>query len=202
MQVDITKAGKKFGHKWVFKNLDALIEPASICGISGKNGSGKSTLLLMVAGYITPSSGTLHWTLNKRAVSQDKLFKHLTISSPFLELIEDFTMLEMIRFHKKFKAFLNHMSDDDLIRLSGLPASKDKQLSKFSSGMKQRVKLLLAMASKSDLVLLDEPCSNLDADGVQWYHQLLHDFSPNRSIVIASNHKSEEYPGITKFITL
>ena len=202
MLVYITKAGKKFGHKWVFKNLDALIEPANLCSITGKNGSGKSTLLLMVAGYITPSAGTLHWTLNRQTVPQDKLFNHLTISSPYLELIEDFTLLELIRFHKKFKAFLQDMSDDDLIGLSGLSASKDKQIRQFSSGMKQRVKLLLAIVSKSDLLLLDEPCSNLDADGVQWYQQLLHDFSPNRSIVIASNHKDEEYPGATNFITL
>jgi ABC-2 type transport system ATP-binding protein len=202
MQVDITKAGKKFGHKWVFKNLDALIEPENLCSITGKNGSGKSTLLLMVAGYVTPSAGALRWTINKQLVPQDKLFKHLTISSPYLELIEDFTMLEMIRFHKKFKAFLHDMDDDELIRLSGLSASKDKQIRQFSSGMKQRVKLLLAITSKSDLLLLDEPCSNLDADGVQWYQQLLHDYSSNRSIVIASNHKEEEYPGATTCITL
>ena len=202
MHITIHQTGKRFGHKWVFKNLQAVIEPGRLCAITGRNGSGKSTLALMLAGLLSPSRGQISWQLGHSMVHRDRLFKHLSIATPYLSLIDDFSLKEMIRFHQVFKQPIQNMSLNETIAISGLDKHADKLLKYFSSGMKQRVKLLLAMTSNVDLILLDEPCTNLDAEGVSWYHNMLTSLGTNRSIVVASNHKAEEYPGAQNFISL
>lgn len=202
MQVQLINTGKKFNSKWVFKNLNHTIETGSLNAIVGKNGSGKSTLIMTIAGYISPTLGKLQWIIKHGAIDKYKLYKHITIAAPYLELIEEFTFEEMLRFQKKFKPFYKQYDVDDVIRLSLLGANRDKPISQFSSGMKQRLKLLLGMLGQSELLLLDEPCSNLDADGIQWYQELLDRFCKNRTVVVASNNKPEEYPGCTNFIPL
>ncbi len=202
MQVQLINASKKFDNKWVFKDLDMTIESGMSYTIVGKNGSGKSTLMLTIAGYISPSRGKLHWSIKQKPVNHNDLYKHITIASPYLELIEEFTLEEMIRFQNKFKPYHNQLTVEHILRLSLLEANRNKPIRQFSSGMKQRLKLLLGLAGQSNMVLLDEPCSNLDAEGILWYHDLLERFSENRTIIIASNHKPEEYPGSTNFIEL
>lgn len=202
MKIVAGKLGKKFHPRWIFRDVDFTVEPHSRLVITGKNGSGKSTLLQIIAAYITPSAGQITWEKNGKRLAADQLFRHITMASPYIELIEDFTLCEMVRFHGKFKAYQEGLSHEKIIELSGLGASRDKPVRQFSSGMKQRLKLLLALASRSELLLLDEPCSNLDADSVGWYHGLLAEYGSGRSIVIASNHKPEEYPGMHHFVEM
>ena len=196
MKVIASKAGKRFHPKWIFRDVSFMIGSHSRMAITGKNGSGKSTLLQIIAAFITPTSGQITWELNGNNLHPEQIYRHISLASPYIELIEDFTLPEIIRFHGKFKAFHDGLSHEKLIGLSGLGASIQKPIRQYSSGMKQRLKLLLAIASRSDLLLLDEPCSNLDAQSVAWYHDLMDQFASGRTIVIASNNKPEEYPGI------
>ncbi len=202
MQVTLINAGKKYNNKWVFKGLSTSIEKGYRHAITGKNGSGKSTLIMMIAGYISPSKGSLQWSIEEHTLHVNDVYKHVSMASPYLELIEELTLEEMIRFHSKFKPCLQQLTVNDVINLSLLEASREKPVNQFSSGMKQRLKLILSIVSQSKIVLLDEPCSNLDADGILWYQQLLDRFCNNRTVVIASNHKAEEYPGCSRFIRL
>ncbi len=202
MQVKLINAGKKFNSKWVFKNLNFAVETGLMHAITGKNGSGKSTLILMIAAYISPSQGNIQWKYKEKNIHGNELHKHISIASPYLELIEEFTMVEMIQFQKKFKPYKNHLTDDEVVKLSLMEASRHKPIRQFSSGMKQRLKLVLSILGQSELLLLDEPCSNLDAEGVQWYHELLNHYCKDRSVVIASNHRTEEYPGCSHITTL
>lgn len=202
MKIVADNIGKKFHPKWIFKNIGFTINDGQSLVITGKNGSGKSTLLKIIAAYITPTAGKISWWVDGKAIEPDKVYHHLSVVSPYLELIEDLSMHEMISFHGKFKAYREGLSATDLIALSGLEASKDKPIRQFSSGMKQRLKLLLAICSGSEMLLLDEPCSNLDADSIQWYHQLISQASDNRTIIIASNSRPEEYPGYENMMVL
>lgn len=202
MQVVLERAGKKYGSKWIFKNLDLSVDEGSLTGIVGKNGSGKSTLLLILSGYLSPSAGKLQWFINGSPVARDYLFRHTSIAAPYMELPEEFTFMELLRFHKRFKPFAGGLSEEDIIGLSALEDSLSKPVVQFSSGMKQRLRLLLAILSQSELLLLDEPCSNLDIAGIAWYQDLLQSHQSHRSIIIASNHKPEEYPGCTQFVSL
>ena len=202
IQVSINECGKKFRQKWVFKRLNYTFEPGQKYAITGKNGSGKSTLLKMIAAYITPSAGNVKWELNSDAVAPENVFRHLAMAAPYIESIEEFTLPELIRFQKNFKSFQPSLSENDILSVSELADSRNKAIRFFSSGMKQRALLSLAILSSSPLLLLDEPCANLDADARKWYAQLLDKYGSGRTIIIASNHNREEYPGFERIISL
>ncbi len=193
MQVKLTNIGKKFHEKWVFKNLTLDFEPGLHHAILGKNGSGKSTLIKIIAGYLSATTGKVTWLFNKQAMPPEKVFRHVAVASPYLELIQEFNIREAIAFQKKFKPFREGYSEKDLEEISGLSAHLNKPLKHFSSGMRQRVSLLLAIMSSAELVLLDEPCANLDSEATQWYQDLVQEFCTSRSLIIASNHHPAEY---------
>ena len=202
MKVAASHIGKKYHPKWIFKDVGLMIDHHTPLAITGKNGSGKSTLLQIISGYVTPTTGQINWYVNQKEVPPDKLYLRLSMASPYIDPIEEFTLPEIIHFQQAFKPFLPGLAEKQILELSGLKDNASKPIRQFSSGMKQRVKLLLAITSDTDLLLLDEPCSNLDSDGIRWYQQMLHQFATNRSTVVASNNKPEEYPGFKNFIAL
>jgi ABC-type multidrug transport system ATPase subunit len=110
-------------------------------------------------------------------------------------LIEEFTLKEIIDFHIRFKPLATSLKSKDLIDILALNKSADKEIRYFSSGMKQRVKLALAICSDSPILLLDEPTTNLDAQGVKWYQDLVANFTKNntRTVIVASNIEHDYY---------
>lgn len=202
MQVSLTDIGKRFNQKWVFKGLNLQFSSGHQYAITGKNGSGKSTLLLIISAYLNPTRGNAQWLYQGKTIEAEKMYKYLSLASPYLELIEEFTLEETIKFHQKFKPFLQGFDTACLTELSGLAESLHKPIRHFSSGMKQRVKLLLAMASDTPLVLLDEPCANLDNDAVLWYQKLKKDLGSNRTFIICSNHNPQEYPLVDQIYSI
>ena len=196
IQVDISGTGKRFQGKWVFRGIDLQIGPGKRQVIAGKNGSGKSTLLQMIAGFRTPSEGNIAWFLEGRQLHPDFIYRHVAMAAPGLDPTEEFTFPELIAFHRRFKPFPGSPGTDHILEIAGLAASRDKLIKYFSSGMKQRVKLVMALIPSSGLVLLDEPCTNLDEESREWYRDLLQRYTTGKTIVVASNHNPEEYdPG-------
>lgn len=191
MHIQLSKIGKKFNREWVFKNVDHTISFGSRLAILGSNGSGKSTLLQIISGILSPSDGTINYHFQEKTISADQAFLNISIASPYLELIEEMTLAEMIQFHFSFKNRYQNISDSELIELLGLNTSINKEIRYFSSGMKQRTKLLLAILSDVPCVLLDEPCSNLDKQGIQWYQSLLSNYLGNRTLIVCSNQEYE-----------
>ncbi len=198
----VNDCGKKYRGKWVFRNLNFTIETEQHFAVTGKNGSGKSTLLKILAGYTKPSKGTVQWSLYQSTLPADKLFEQVYVVAPYLETIEEFTLSDLIRFQQKFKPFKDSLSLSKVVEVAGLTENKNKPLQFFSSGMKQRAMLTLAMLSSARLVLLDEPCANLDKDARLWYADLLDCYGKEKTVVIASNHNEEEYPEVDGIISL
>jgi len=124
-------------------------------------------------------------------VESDLLFNQLSIAAPYLELVEEFTLSEQIDFHLKFKTFAANTTKDQLIQLLQLEKSKDKEIRFFSSGMKQRVKLGLALYSDTPILLLDEPTTNLDTQGCEWYQKEIKKNLKGRLVIICSNQRNE-----------
>jgi ABC-type multidrug transport system ATPase subunit len=89
------------------------------------------------------------------------------------------------------KGWLSTVNTKEIIHLSSLENAAHKQIRYFSSGMKQRVKLAQAIFSNVPIVLLDEPLTNLDAEGVSLYHRLVEQFCKNRLLIISSNEPKE-----------
>lgn len=201
MQISLHNVGKKFIHNWAFRNIDFEFAPGQHYGLLGKNGSGKSTMLRIIAGLMSPSEGQVKWSYAGIDPGHN-LFRYLMISSPHMELIDEFTLSETLDFHQRLKPFLPGITKQDIIALSGLKTSTNKPLKYYSSGMKQRVKLLLASLSDTPMVILDEPCSNLDKESVKWYQELIGQHLKNRTLIIGSNDQEAECISCEGFLQL
>ena len=187
MEVSFRNVGKRYRYEWIFRDIDFTFSAGKKYAILGPNGSGKSTLQKILAGHLTPSKGNVDFTLDGKKIDADEVYRHISYSAPYIELIEEFTLAEAINFHQKFKPFLDQLRPDDLIEILDFEKSRKKPIRYFSSGMKQRLKLVLSICSKSSLLLLDEPTTNLDTQGMQWYRGLIEKFAGDRLVVIASN---------------
>jgi ABC-type multidrug transport system ATPase subunit len=161
--------------------------------VLGGNGSGKSTLLQVISGFVTPNEGTVIHKFSGKAIAPEKLKEHISFASPYLQLIEDFTMQELMQHVSKFKPFRNNLGAHDIIEITGLSHAKNKLIRQFSSGMKQRLKLALAILADTSVLLLDEPVSNLDREAIEWYKKMIAGYSAGRTIMVCSNAIAEEY---------
>ena len=197
VQISRQKAGKRFNKDWIFKDLDYSFEMGQHYALIGNNGSGKSTLLQTISGYATLSKGKIEWG----DYNTETIFQQISVAAPYLELIEEFTTIEQFEFHNRFKPFRKDLTIAQMIEMIGLKAATDKQIRYFSSGMKQRLKLALAIFSETPILLLDEPCSNLDKEGYALYHDLIRNYAMHKLIIIGSN-DTQEYDYCTKHINL
>lgn len=193
MKIILENIGKKFNREWIFRNVSYEFSQGNKYAILGTNGCGKSTLLQIIAGASSQSEGEIKWTRDKGHETEDKLFMDLGLAAPYLELPEEMTWKEAVKFHGKFKKFVNGFTEDKIIELSGLTASSEKEIRNFSSGMKQRARLTLAILSDTPLLLLDEPSTNLDANAVKWYQNLISEYAKERLVIVCSNYNKEEY---------
>lgn len=193
MTITLNKSGKKYHREWIFRNLDIQLESRSKWVILGPNGSGKSTLLQIISGAIGLTEGEVIYQLNNQLISSENVFKSVSFCAPYLELIEEFTLQEIIDFHFNFKKVKNGLSKTEVLELSGLQSKKNSVFKYFSSGMKQRIKLTLAILSDTEILLLDEPCSNLDSNAVDWFQKLVSQFAMDRMIIVASNNQENEF---------
>lgn len=188
MKIELVQAAKRYRNEWIFRKLDLTFLSGQTYAVSGPNGSGKSTFLKMLSGYLTPSRGKIRFSHQDQPVSVTDIHQYLALAAPYIELIEEFSLLEALEFHQRFKSFLPGITPQQFLELVALPASAhQKMIRYYSSGMKQRLKIALALCSDVPLVLLDEPTTNLDRQGINWYRSLVQQFTANRLFIIASN---------------
>ena len=201
MKITLKDIGRRFNRDWIFRGLDYTFSSNDTYAILGPNGSGKSTLLQVLTSSLSPSAGELNYYYDDKSVEIEDVYKHLSFAAPYLELIEEFTLSEVIDFHFKFKLYKPGLNRNEILDLLGMHNNKNKLVKYFSSGMKQRLKLALAVCAETPMLLLDEPTSNLDTQGTGWYLSLLQKYSSNRLIIISSN-QEHEYDFCNNRITL
>lgn len=182
----LNNCGKKFNREWIFRRLNYQFDIGKAYAITGHNGSGKSTLLQCIAGNMNFNEGNM-----QLPVSAEKHFQHLSVCTPYLELIEEMTGVEFLAFHSSFKPLTRHKTIDEILLQVGLSKAANKKISKYSSGMKQRLKLAQAIFSDTPLLLLDEPCTNLDKEGYALYQHLIQENCTNKIVIICSNEEAE-----------
>lgn len=193
MEITLEQAAKQFGRELVFTGMDHVFNAGSRTAVLGPNGSGKSTLLMVVAGAQMVTAGRVAHRLNGTLVPEEKVYRHVSIAAPYLGLYEDLGLREAVAMHLRFKPLRAGLGVDDLARIAYLEAAMDKPVRNFSSGMKQRLKLALAILSDTSLLLLDEPASNLDATAIAWYRALLQEHLDDRTLLVCSNRQEAEY---------
>jgi ABC-type multidrug transport system ATPase subunit len=207
MTISLSDAGKRFNRDWIFRHFNYTFESGKSYAIIGPNGSGKSTLLQALSGSMMLSEGKIEYRLTdgrwpaehshlkpvngQRTANNDSIYQQVSICAPYLEVVEEMTLKEFLEFHQEFKPFLPGITSDSIIATLGLEKAINKQIRYYSSGMKQRVKLAQCIFSDTAIVLLDEPCTNLDTTGVELYHRLITNHCENRLVVVSSNDEIE-----------
>ena len=191
MQIQLSNIGKRFNREWIFRNIDYCFNSGKKYAIVGHNGSGKSTLLQIISGAVMHSEGNISFSTvsDASAINPENTYQEIAFCAPYLELLEEMTTMELLNFHCAFKKFT--ASHIDILEKVGLIQAKDKQIRYFSSGMKQRLKLALAFFSDTPVLLLDEPTSNLDEQGITLYLELIEKQTEGRTVIICSNDKTE-----------
>jgi ABC-type multidrug transport system ATPase subunit len=191
MKINLEHIGRRFNREWIFRDVNYVFESGNSYAILGANGAGKSTILQVISGSLSSSEGTISYSKGGVLLNPENVFEHLSMAAPYLELIEEFSLRELIDFHFRFKKYRSGLDRDLMIELMGLKHSEHKAIKNFSSGMKQRVKLGLAFCSDTEMVLLDEPASNLDQQGLEWYLSLVEKYTEDRILIICSNQLQE-----------
>jgi len=191
MKISLSDLGKRYNREWIFRHLHFEFEQHHRYAITGSNGSGKSTLIQILAGLIHHSEGKIVHQLNELEILPEKIYSQVSVSAPYMDMPDEFSFQELLSFHFQFKSLPKDIGIHDIIEQSGLKKSATKQIRFYSSGMKQRVRLALAFFSDTPLLLLDEPCTNLDAEGIKWYKELLDKVTNNRLLIISSNDPQE-----------
>ena len=187
MQVQLSNISKRYMSDWIFRDISLDLAPNTAYAILGPNGSGKSTLMKILSGHLTPTKGHIRFSATDIAIDIDQVYRNISYAAPYIELIEELSLVETIHFHQKFIPFYPAVNADTIVNLLGFDKAKHKLVRHFSSGMKQRLKLALALCSDTTLLLLDEPTTNLDKQGEAWYRDLLNTYGKNRTVVIATN---------------
>ena len=191
MEIIAENIGKKYNKEWIFRNLSLVLKNNQSIAITGANGAGKSTLLQLLAGAVPASEGSITYQKENKTLNSDFFFEHISYVAPYLELIEEMTIREMVTFHRNFKPLSENISTEDFVQKIMLEHAADKEVRLLSSGMKQRVKLGLALFSDTSVLMLDEPTTNLDNKGIDWYLQEIKKQLNKRLIIICSNQKHE-----------
>lgn len=188
MKIQLEKLSKRYDREWIVKQFTYDFVAGNTYGISGRNGAGKSTLLRILAGHLSASRGRISFYHQDQPLAAEAVYPLLSYVGPYVELIEEFTLDELIRFHFNFKPLRAGLALKDLPAKMELSKARKRPLNQYSSGMKQRVMLGLALYADTPLLLLDEPTITLDKEGRQWFHQQLAEQTDDgRLIVIATN---------------
>ena len=191
MEIRLTDIGKRYNRQWIFKGINYTISSNSSLALVGNNGSGKSTLLQLIYNYQTISKGSISYHLQGRQVNDEDLYQFFSFVAPYLDLPEEFTLDEVWDFNFSLKKLKAGITKSQVFELCGLAGNEKKFIKHFSSGMKQRLKLILALYADTPILLLDEPCSNLDKNGILWYRKTIFDMLGSRTIHVASNQLDE-----------
>ena len=187
MKIELQDVGKRYRMEWILRGVNLAFEEGAQYAITGPNGSGKSTLLKILSGHLTPSMGRIQFSRAGKKLDSNSIYQYLSFAAPYIDLIEELTLWEALQFHIRFKPLIDGLSPQDLLVLLGFEKSRNKPIRNFSSGMKQRLKLALALCSNTPFLLLDEPTTNLDKEGLAWYRQLIDTYTSGRLLIVASN---------------
>ena len=183
---------KTFGRRLIFRDISFKLSSSTIFGISGPNGSGKSTLVKIIANIISPSSGKLVHSINGKEIKPEKLHNHIGLISPYLVLYDEFTAYENLNYFSEIRGIsFNKERVDELLNKFLLFNRKDDLVKTYSSGMKQRLKFIFALMHSPQLIILDEPTSNLDDEGKEVVYELVKEEGSRNVVIVASNEKTD-----------
>ncbi len=189
-QVTLTADGlsKTFNRRRIFSGISFGLQSGSSLAITGRNGSGKSTLVKILCGVLTPTRGNVGMTLDGKTVPAADRFTLIGLVSPYLQLYDEFTGWENLRLSARIRGLA--VRDEEITGLLERVALADRRndyVRTYSSGMKQRLKYAFALLHRPPILVLDEPASNLDVDGVEIIRTMMTEQRRHGILIVATN---------------
>lgn len=199
--IEAVNLGKDYNLHTIFSQLSGTFRSPDAFAVVGHNGSGKSTLLRVLAGMDSPTNGQVKWLIGEKPIPEHRQYEYLAYCSPLFDFDYRFTVRQILRQYSRVKPMKNRLTVDDLIQYMGFENHQHKYMDELSSGMNQRVRLILTICSDVPVLFLDEPCSNLDQQGVHWYNDLISEFARDKLVFVASN-DPREYAFCTEHLAM
>jgi len=188
MKLSVEKIGKNFGEKKIFRDISFDLSPGMSAVIVGPNGSGKTTLVRIICGLIRPSSGEVKYMKDSKQILMEDIYNRIGFVGPYLELYEELTARENLMFFAKMKRVPNAVEKfSSLMNRLNLNGREDDQVKTYSSGMRQRLKYVFALIGNPEILILDEPTSNLDSDGIERVYDIMMEQKTNNILLLATN---------------
>jgi len=183
---------KSFGRLLVFDSINFELINGSSLAIAGKNGSGKSTLVKIIAGLLSPSSGEVIYQVDGREIDKLDWFKFVGFVAPYLQLYDEFTGYENLEILAKIRGLKSYEAKiKNVLERVNLYSRRDDLVRGYSSGMKQRLKYACALLHDPIVLILDEPTSNLDSEGVEMVWAIAEEQKKNGILIVATNEPEE-----------
>lgn len=188
----LDKLVKYFGRRLVFNGIDFTFKSGNVYGISGPNGSGKSTLVKIIANLISPTRGKIIHQSGEKIIEPEKLHDFIGFVSPYLFLYDEFTAEENLIYISNVRGIkFDNARSDYLFEQFNLFERRNDIVRGYSSGMKQRLKFIFALLHKPQVLIFDEPTSNLDNSGKDKVYELIASEGKNNLVLVASNEDSD-----------
>jgi heme exporter protein A len=193
VSIAATGVAKNFNRRPIFQDISFSLSSRSSLAITGKNGAGKSTLSKILAGLLGSTRGSITYTLNDKQVGIEEFKHYIGFVSPYLNLYDEFTALENLQLLSRIRATTqqNEVRMKELLNLVNLWQRRDDLVSTFSSGMKQRLKYAFALLHNPIVLILDEPTSNLDEEGIEFVRHMANQQKEEGILIVATNNKEE-----------
>ncbi len=191
--ITASSVAKDFNRRKIFNNISFSLSSPSTLAITGKNGAGKSTLVKILAGLISPTRGSCTYLVGDKQIDIEEFKHYIGFVSPYLNLYDEFTALENLQLLSRIRA-TTQQNDGKIMKLLthvDLWHRRNDLVGTFSSGMKQRLKYAFALLHDPAVLILDEPTSSLDAEGIKFVRQIVTSQKEEGILVIATNDKEE-----------
>ena len=192
ISLSLSNIKKFFNNRKVIDNISLDLSSPFCLGITGKNGAGKSTLIKIIAGVLEPSYGKVEYKLGNKKTTLSQLLPKIGFAAPYLNLYDEFTALENIIIYDEIRGLRKKEADySEILKKIDLFERRRDLLKTFSSGMKQRLKIAVAISNNPSLLLLDEPSQNLDESGIQMVHDVVNEYKKKSIVIVCSNDKND-----------
>lgn len=189
LELECINLEKKYFNKLVFREVNLKLKEGDAVAIIGKNGSGKSTLLKIISGLIKSTSGKIILKENNNEINKEKYINYIGFTSPYINLYDELTAFENLKFFSDLINDLDNQKDiiSSLLKRVNLYNVRNELVRDFSTGMKQRLKIAFSLLKAPKILLLDEPQSNLDSEGIELINNIFVEQKNRGILIIATN---------------
>jgi len=191
MQIHLDNISKRFQEEWIIKDFSYVFNSGTVYGIKGINGSGKSTLLKILSGSLSPSTGAVFYAQGDNKIDANQIYKHVAYAAAEDELVEELTILELLDHISNFNSL--SLSIAEFINNYDFVGHKNKVIASYSSGMKQRLKLGIAICMDKTIKLFDEPSSYLDTTNKKLFFDNLETAKKSSDLICIASNDDEDF---------